>query len=281
MKLNQAVQLLRTQKYKHKIDSMSTYRSLYSFRIEHEYFEDSNGNALMCSVLPSAQKLMAQRGLLFRQTDENEWTILYDTENAGLDTESDIIEFGVLMSEPAFVFYTEWQNFNPMVAYQIDLPIGKSEVNATDVITEIGVKRSFGIPFCTIMIHLTEELWQEAKKDVPLKNTLIFKTPERFWEYVFICQNTNREISSECLKLETDKEILTFESFERTNEFGRNAFRTVSEKAVPMRERYDIKLNLIVTHDKEQKQYLLRNIEHPIPGQFKSKADKLRQVCYF
>lgn len=59
------------------------------------------------------------------------------------------------------------------------------------------------------------------------------------------------------------------------------AFRTVSEKAVPMWERYDIKLNLIVTHDKEQKQYLLRNIEHPIPGQFKSKADKLRQVCYF
>lgn len=104
MKLNQAVQLLRTQKYKHKIDSMSTYRSLYSFRIEHEYFEDSNVNALMCSVLPSAQKLMAQRGLLFRQTDENEWTILYDTENADLDTESDIIEFGVLMSEPAFVF---------------------------------------------------------------------------------------------------------------------------------------------------------------------------------
>lgn len=62
------------------------------------------------------------------------------------------------------------------------------------------------------MIHLTEELWQAAKKDVPLKNTLIFKTPERFWEYVFICQNTNREISSECLKLETDKEILTFRS---------------------------------------------------------------------
>lgn len=30
------------------------------------------------------------------------------------------------------------------------------------------------------MIHLTEELWQAAKKDVPLKNTLIFKTPERF-----------------------------------------------------------------------------------------------------
>ncbi len=48
-----------------------------------------------------------------------------------------------------------------------------------------------------------------------------------------------------------------------------------------MRERYDIKLNLIVTHDKEQKQYLLRNIEHPIPGQFKSKADNLRQSAIF
>lgn len=260
---------------------MSTYRSLYSFRIEHEYFNKGIGNALLCITQSSAQKLMAQRGLLFRQTEGNEWTILYDMESAGLDTDSDIIGLGVSMSEPAFALYTEWQNINPMAAYQIDLPIGQSEVYATDVITEIGVKRSFGIPFCTIMIHLTDELWQAAKKDVPLKNTLIFKTPERFWEYVFICQNTNREISSEHLKLETDKEILTFSSFERTNEFGRNAFRTVSEKAVPMRERYDIKLNLIICHDKKQKQFLLRNIEHPIPGQFRSDADKLRQVCYF
>ncbi len=89
---------------------------------------------------------------------------LYDTEDAGLDTESDIIEFGVLMSEPAFVFYTEWQNFNPMVAYQIDLPIGKSEVNATDVITEIRSEKEFWRSFCTIMIHLTEDVVASSKE---------------------------------------------------------------------------------------------------------------------
>ena len=87
----------------------------------------------------------------------------------------------------------------------------------------------------------------------------------------------------ERLSLTADKELLTFKSFERTDEFGRDAYRTVSEKAVPIRERYDFRLTLISTPDSgnRQKQVLLRNVEHPIPGRFKSDADKLRQVCYF
>ena len=47
---------------------MSTYRPLYSFRIEHDYFVGGICRALQCAVLPSGQGLMTQRGLLLRQT---------------------------------------------------------------------------------------------------------------------------------------------------------------------------------------------------------------------
>lgn len=37
---------------------MSTYRTLYSFRIEHEYFVGGICRALQCAVLPVGQSLM-------------------------------------------------------------------------------------------------------------------------------------------------------------------------------------------------------------------------------
>ena len=48
-------------------------------------------------------------------------------------------------------------------------------------------------------------------------------------------------------------------------------------------ENYDFRLDLIAIpmNINRQKLVLLRNVEHPKPGQFKSDADKLRQVCYF
>lgn len=60
---------------------MSTYRPLYNFRIEHDYFVGSICRALQCAVLPMGQELMSQRGLLFRQTAQNEWTVLYDADS--------------------------------------------------------------------------------------------------------------------------------------------------------------------------------------------------------
>ena len=262
---------------------MSTYRPLYNFRIEHDYFVGSICRALQCAVLPTGQELMSQRGLLFRQTAQNEWTVLYDADGAGVDTASDAIAFGMSISDPAFVLYTEWQGFDPSAVYALNLPLANGNANATDVITDTESKRRIGMPLCSITLRLTEDVWQAAVIGTPKCDTIRFHAPERYWEYILIKQSSNRELPAERLSLDTDKNLLTFNSFERTNEFGRDAYRTVSEKAVPIRESYDFRLNLIATpeNSNHQKQILLRNVEHPIPGRFKSEADKLRQVCYF
>ena len=139
------------------------------------------------------------------------------------------------------------------------------------------------MPLCTICLHLTDDVWQAAVSGSPKNDTIKFQAPERYWEYIIIKQNSNREVLLERLKIDTDKKLLTFKTLERTSEFGRDAYRTVSEEAVPIRERYDFRLNLIATPESSnrQKQVLLRSVEHPTPGRFKSEADKLRQVCYF
>lgn len=262
---------------------MSTYRTLYSFRIEHEYFVGGICRALQCAVLPMGQELMSQRGLLFRQTAQNEWTVLYDADGAGVDTTSDVIVLGMSISDPAFVLYTHWSGFDPAAVYRMDLPLAATAADATDVIADTEDKRRIGMPLCLVSLRLTEELWQSAVNGTPKSDTIKFQTPERYWEYILIRQNTGREVSPERLRIDTDKNLLTFKPFEKTSEFGRDAFRTVSEKAVPIRERYDFRVNLITTSESSnrQKQVLLRNVEHPKPGQFKSDADKLRQVCYF
>ena len=262
---------------------MSTYRPLYSFRIEHDYFVGGICRALQCAVLPSGQELMTQRGLLLRQTAQTEWTVLYDADGAGVDTASDAIALGLSISDPAFVLYTEWQGFNPAAVYRLDLPLADGNALATKVIVDTESTRRIGMPLCTICLHLTDDVWQAAVSGSPKNDTIKFQAPERYWEYIIIKQNSNREVLLERLKMDTDKKLLTFKTLERTSEFGRDAYRTVSEEAVPIRERYDFRLNLIATpeNSNRQKQVLLRNVEHPKPGQFKSDADKLRQVCYF
>lgn len=262
---------------------MSNYRPLYSIRIEHEYFLGGICRALQCTVLPTGQELMSRRGLLFRQMAQNEWTILYDADGAGVDTASDAIAFGMSISDPAFVLYTEWPTFNPNAVYCLDLPAETEVVNGVEAIASTNAKSKIGTPLCTINVRLTDDVWQTAENGTPKTTVIMFKAPERYWEYVLIKQNSNRDIPLERLSLTTDKELITFKAFERTSEFGRESFRTVSEKAVPMRERYDFRLNLVATPEgsNRQKQVLLRNVEHPMPGRFKSDADKLRQVCYF
>ena len=208
---------------------------------------------------------------------------MYDADGAGVDTASDAIALGLSISDPAFVLYTEWQGFNPAVAYRLDLPLADGNAFATEVIVDTESKRRIGMPLCTIILHLTDDMWQMAVNGSPKKDIIKFQAPERYWEYILIKQNSNREVLLERLKMDTDKNLLTFKTLERTSEFGRDAYRTVSEEAVPIRERYDFRLNLIATPENRnrQKQVLLRNVEHPKPGQFKSDAYKLRQVCYF
>ena len=98
---------------------MGTYRPLYNIRIEHEYFDGNICRAMQCRISPSGQALCHRRGLLFRQTGTNEWTILYDDAGAGVDTLSDVLALELVMADPAFVLYTQWNGFQPSSAYRL------------------------------------------------------------------------------------------------------------------------------------------------------------------
>ena len=115
---------------------MGTYRPLYNIRIEHEYFDGNICRAMQCRISPSGQALCHRRGLLFRQTGTNEWTILYDDAGAGVDTLSDVLALELVMADPAFVLYTQWNGFQPSSAYRLELPVGQETLEATGAIVE-------------------------------------------------------------------------------------------------------------------------------------------------
>lgn len=261
---------------------MSRYGPLYSFSFEHEYFHGNKCRDLECVVPPKGQELLALRGLIFRRIDINEWTLLYDKDGAGIDTSSDVLTLGMMISVPAFVLHTLWDGFDPSAAYRLELPTATGKEKATDVITKIGDKRKMGVPLCIIEIKLNESIWRDAENGSPKRDIITFQAPSCIWEYLFIKSN-NKIIVPERLRLEADKDIIMFKPMEVIPEFGMETYRTESEQKIPMRENYDAKLNLIMMPEGaiRQKQVLLRNVINPQPGKFRCDAGKVRQVCYF
>ena len=86
---------------------MGTYRPLYSLRVEHDYYDNLACRALAFRLKAGGVDLCRRRGLLFRQTAVNEWTLLYDCDSAGVDTSSDKVEAELCITDPAFVLFTE------------------------------------------------------------------------------------------------------------------------------------------------------------------------------
>lgn len=180
---------------------MGTYRPLYNIRIEHEYFDGNICRAMQCRISPSGQALCHRRGLLFRQTGTNEWTILYDDAGAGVDTLSDVLALELVMADPAFVLYTQWNGFQPSSAYRLELPVGQETLEATGAIVEQSANRQIGKGFCTVLLRLTEEVFSSAKAGTPETACLQFHVPEYRWEYLFVSRG-GEKFSPEKLRLE-------------------------------------------------------------------------------
>lgn len=96
---------------------MGTYRPLYSLRVEHDYYDNLACRALAFRLKAGGVDLCRRRGLLFRQTAVNEWTLLYDCDSAGVDTSSDKVEAELCITDPAFVLFTDWAALRPENAY--------------------------------------------------------------------------------------------------------------------------------------------------------------------
>lgn len=262
---------------------MGSYRSLYSIRVEHDYFDGNICRAIRCRISPEGAELWRRRGLLFRQTAENEWTVVYDASGAGVDTACDTLLMELDIADPGFVLYTEWADFHPAAAYGLELPLKNESFDAAKVIRETAPKRSIGAGFCQIRIRMTEKLFAAAQKKMPMSCTLQFHAPAHRWEYLFFPHDGGKP-EPEKLRLEETGGRLTFPAFEMADEYGLNGVRTASEEAVPMREHYAFRLRLTSATggDSRPRRVLLKHLQPPEPGRYLSpELDRLRQVCYY
>lgn len=261
---------------------MENYHTLYRIRVTHDYFEGKSCPALLCRLTPKGEMLARQRGLLFRQADVGEWTILYDSTGAGPDTKHDVLELELYMADPSFVLYTEWKGFRPSAVYELELPVVGQEGQDADVLICLSdKKRRIGTGFCTISLSLTEDMVTAAKKveqeaKEAIQAVLHFRAPSLKWEYLFFSRNGD---SPEGLFLEDTAGLVKFTAFTKKG----SAWSTLSKEKVPMRAIYDCKLRLVQQNgDGKQKRILLSRVEPPEAGRFQSEEPgTIRQVCYF
>lgn len=257
------------------------YRPLYSFRVEHDYFEKGICHAIHCRISPAEVALWNRDRLLFRQIGANEWVILYDSESADVDISSDILVLEMYIIDPAFMLYTHWDGFHPNVTYGLELPLKKETVDVTKTICEISPKRSVGSSLCQIRIHMTDKLVEMARAEKPMTCTLRFHAPAYQWEYLLIPRNTDNVLTEKYLMEETSGK-LHFSPFKPAWIYGRNILRTVSEEAVPIHERYEYRLRVVSPTDNTGlNRTVLKHISPPEPGRFiGTEPGVLRQICY-
>lgn len=263
---------------------MESYRPLYRIVVKHEYFEGKPCGFLQCGLSAQGKLLAARRGLLFHEVSANEWQILYDAAGAGVDTENDVLELGLRVKDPGFVQYTEWKDICPSAVYTLELPLSSEEKNAVAAIHRTDEKGKIGSSFCTIRLHLTEQLMKVAKAKTPETCILHFPARKVYWEYIFIPRDKDNSIPAGSLLLEDTTGKVIFRNLYKTQAYGREVWRTKSIKSIPVRSVYDCRLRLVVQPVEEgsSKHILLRQVKPPEYGQFQSRrADCLRQVCYY
>lgn len=259
---------------------MGTFQPIFSMRVVHDYYEKLDCRALTFRLTAGGIDLCRRRGLLFRQTAVNEWTLLYDRDSAGVDPDSDRIEAELCITDPAFVVFTDWKTLRPDKAYVLELPEAHDTVDATEAIRESPEKRRIGSGFCSVGIRMTQEILEAAQNGKHKTCTLQFHAPSCKWEYLIIPRNGDKPDPAECL-MEEQNGKMTFTPFETFTAYGTEVLRTVSREAIPMREHYAYKLKVLSSAGGGRRQVLLKYVDLPETGRFPdAEPGLLRQVCY-
>lgn len=256
---------------------MESYRTLYRIKIAHEYFGCHPCTALRCRLTPQGADLARRRDLLFRQTDEDEWALLFRTAPA----KDDILLLDFSVIDAAFTLYTAWDGFQPWASYELELPRKGACIEAASAIRPTNRKRNIGNGFCTLALRLTEEVVKTATDGKPQQATLCFRAPNARWEYLFIPHGRDG-MKASSLRLEDAAGKMEFSAFRECEAYGREALRTTSRSRVPMRMTYDSRLRLTVQEEGRQKRILLPQVAPPEPGRYMDAPQGiLRQICYY
>lgn len=257
---------------------MDSYRILYRIRVEHDYFDGKPCTALQCRLTPQGEALARRRGLLFRQTAPGEWAVLFNKEP---DTDFDILMLALKITDTKFPLYTAWYGFRPFADYELQLPQESKTLEAANAIRKSGRKRAIGFGFCTLYLRMTDEMLQAANAGTPIQTVLHFRAPEVLWEYLFIPRDWEK-LSANYILLEEMNGKMEFTTFRECEAYGRKAWRSRSQKNVPMRPSYSYRLRITAQEEGKPKRTLLSKLPMPETGTYLD-APKgiLRQVCYF
>lgn len=260
------------------------YSTLYRLKIEHEYYINKVCRSIDVRPTPSTLDLLRRRGLVFRQTEENEWCLLGDCDKASLFIEENEFLFDMYLLDPLFVYYTQWEDLKLNFLYDLTLPILKNG-NFIDNVRLNDNKRKVGSGFCLASLRFNRSYLGEMPDNI-FDNILKFQAKEVLWEYVFI-NRSNYDLLLGMpmgLKLVEQNGIIDF-SFVDGNLY---IYRFKSSKPIKISECYDCQISLI---NEDTKKELLNDIPFPTPGKFmnlniesankgETDIDTIQQVCY-
>lgn len=256
---------------------MGSYRKLYQITVKHEYFGEKPCPSLKLTLSRESEAMMYRRGMLFRETGTGCWTLLF---NEAPDTDKDVLHLELSIADPNFALYTDLSGFKPSERYELQLPTSEGLIDATSALLHTDKKRSIGSGFCGMALRLNEKLVEAAQSGKPEEAVLQFHASKKQWEYLFIPQG-DEEIDGKQLQLEDATGNVKFSPFTRCEAYGREAWRTVSESPILMRDTYGCKLRLAaMLNNGKQKRILLSQIEAPQPGRYMDNPEFLRQVVY-
>ena len=263
---------------------MGNYKILYRIRIDHDYFGGTECPGLALRLTPQGMQLTMRRSMLFRQTGINEWVLIFDTE-AALDTDNDELDLELLITDPVFEIYTEWEGFCPSNHNLLQLPAKDEEMKNRKVMAAAAIrlsdeKEQIGTPLYTVRLRLTKEMVDTAIKGNPQQAILHFNASEVCLEYIFLPHNGENTPINE-LSLEDVTGKLKFSPFEEYSLFNRKTIRTTTKKNIRLQKRLESRLRLVATKE-ERKQIIMSQVQLPDLGRFESgKKGVIRQICYF
>lgn len=263
---------------------MNDYLPIFTLCIEHDYYANNCCRAIQICVSSSGKSLLKRRDLMFKQTNENQWVIYGNSQGAGVVDDSDVLTLEMILTEPDFMYFTIWEDFNFKRAYHLDLPLKVTEEKITKVISVLDLERKpKGDVLSTISVKLSNKMFQNAKDGTPVMNTLVFQAPKVYWEYILLSRNGDLNRN---LKIEEASGRISFRKMKKVKmqPFMDEVLYTIMDSPILMNEYYGFNLSLIeiIRENPIMKRVLIKQLKHPVIGRLiTEKPNAMRQICYY
>ncbi len=258
------------------------YKKVFEICLKHEYFTENICAGIQLNVSALTLILIKRRGLIFRQSGANKWCFVADCTGGGVDELSDIFTLEMRSTDPAFMYYTDWEGHNPAKTCLLELPCDSSDIDIVPEMNKNQIKR-VGSVICLINLRLSNRMFDLAKEGHEMKQVLVFHNSKKYWEYLFVPRS---EIGDKKIKIEETKGLINFEEITQIQLeiFDFLVYRTISTTPIPIKECYDYQISLkeVVREAPLMVRTIIRDLTLPRMGLFRSEdPNVIQHISYF